>query len=236
MTGTRVRAAEGVGPYSKHGGVFMDVVYFGDRRVYRDFETAILSLLNWNPEARIWTLTEDPDPFYDLPVRNFVWRWQDYFNETPTRTKWGVMGPIRAAFTKVLPLDRVISLDVDTIVRGDISELWELDLQGCHVAMCREEYLSAQLGRPYWNNGVCVMDLRRIREDGVDDKMIEELNTVWHPYVGQDAMQMYCRVLDLGSQWNCSKFTAPCADPVIVHYADRTDWRELEEVRQYRRR
>ena len=46
---------------------------------------------------------------------------------------------------------------------------------------------------------------------------------------------MYCRVLDLGSQWNCSKFTAPCSAPVILHYADRTDWRELEIVRKYRR-
>ena len=232
MTGTRVRAAEGVGPYSKHGGVFMDVVYFGDRRVYRDFETAVISLLTWNPEARIWTLTEDPDPFYDLPVRNFVWRWRDYFNEIPTRTKWGVMGPIRAAFSKVLPLDRVISLDVDTIVRGDISELWELDLQGCHAAACPE----ITWGRPYHNNGVCVMDLRRIREDGLDDAMIRDLNTEWTPYVGQDAMQKHLRILDLDSRWNACKFTAPCEDPVIVHYADRTDWRDLPEVRQYRRR
>lgn len=210
----------------------MDVVYFGDRRVYRDFETAILSLLTWNPEARIWTLTEDPDPFYDLPVRNFIWRWRDFFNETPTKTKWGVMGPIRAAFTKVLPLDRVISLDVDTIVRGDISALWELDLQGCHAAACPE----ITWGRPYHNNGVCVMDLRRIRDDGLDDAMIRDLNTEWTPYVGQDAMQKHLRILDLDSRWNACKFTAPCEDPVIVHYADRTDWRELEEVRQYRRR
>lgn len=210
----------------------MDVVYFGDRRVYRDFETAILSLLTWNPEARIWTLTEDPDPFYDLPVKNLIWRWADYFNETPTKTKWGVMGPIRAAFTKVLPLDRVISLDVDTIVLGDISALWELDLQGCHAAACPE----ITWGRPYHNNGVCVMDLRRIRDDGLDDAMIRDLNTEWTPYVGQDAMQKHLRILDLDSRWNACKFTAPCEDPVIVHYADRTDWRELEEVRQYRRR
>ena len=214
----------------------MDVVYFGSREIYRDFETAILSLLAHNPEATVWTLTEDPDPFYDLPVNNIVWRWRDYFNELPTTTKWKQFGPIRAAFSKVLPLDRVISIDCDTIVLGDISELWTMDLQGCHVAMCREEYMSRAIGRPYYNNGVCVMDLARIREDGVDDAMIRELNTTWHPYVGQDAMQMFCRILDLDSRWNASKFTEPCADPVILHFADRTDWRELDEVRKYRRR
>ena len=214
----------------------MDVVYFGSREIYRDFETAIRSLLAHNPEARVWTLTEDPDPFYDLPVRNIVWRWRDYFNELSTTTKWKQFGPIRAAFSKVLPLDRVISIDCDTIVRGDISELWTMDLQGCHVAMCREEAMSRAIGRPYYNNGVCVMDLARIREDGVDDRMIEELNTVWHPYVGQDAMQMFCRILDLDSRWNASKFTAPCRDPVILHFADRQDWREFVVVRQYRTR
>lgn len=213
----------------------MDIVYFGSREIYRDFETAIRSLLAHNSEARVWTLTEDPDPFYDLPVNNIVWRWQDYFNELPTTTKWKQFGPIRAAFSKVLPLDRVISIDCDTIVLGDISELWTMDLQGCHVAMCREEYMSRAIGRPYYNNGVCVMDLARIREDGVDDAMIRELNTTWHPYVGQDAMQMFCRILDLDSRWNDSKFTAPCTDPVILHFADRQDWRELPEVLQYRR-
>lgn len=213
----------------------MDVVYFGSREIYRDFETAIRSLLAHNPEARVWTLTEDPDPFYDLPVRNIIWRWRDYFNELPTTTKWKQFGPIRATFSKVLPLDRVISIDCDTIVLGDISELWTMDLQGRHVAMCREEAMSRAIGRPYYNNGVCVMDLARIREDGVDDRMIEELNTVWHPYVGQDAMQMFCKILDLDSRWNASKFTAPCLDPVILHFADRQDWRELEVVKQYRR-
>ena len=213
----------------------MDVVYFGSREIYGDFETAILSLLTFNPEARVWTLTEDPDPFYDLPVRNIVWHAEKFFNETNLRTKWKQFGPIRAAFSRVLPLDRVISIDCDTIVRGDISPLWNMDLQGCHVAMVREESMSRYLGRPYYNNGICVMDLKRIRADGADERMIGELNARWHTYVGQDVMQMFLRILDIDSRWNASKFTAPCEDPVIVHYADRTDWRELEEVRQYRR-
>ncbi len=209
----------------------MDVVYFGSREIYQDFYTAIRSLLAFNPEARVWTITEDPDPFYDLPVRNIVWNWQAYFNEMNTRTKWKQFGPVRCAFTKILPLDRVISIDCDTIVRGDISELWTMDLHGCHVAMCREVIYS----RPYFNNGICVMDLARIREDRLDDWMICDLNNIPMPFVGQDAMQRRLDILDLDSRWNSSKFTAPCEDPVILHYADRTDWRELPEVRRWRR-
>ena len=210
----------------------MDVVYFGSREIYRDFETAVRSLLAHNPEARVWTITEDPDPFYDLPVNNMIWNAGRYFNNLNLQTKWKQFGPIRAAFTKIFPaLDRVVSIDCDTIVLDDISELWTMDLQGCHVAMSRE----ITWNRPYWNNGICVMDLARMRAEGVDDAMIEELNTVQHPYVGQDAMQIYCRILDLPSIYNASKFTEPTEHPKILHFADRSDWRELPEVRQYRR-
>lgn len=222
----------------------MDVVYFGDRRIYRDFETAIRSLREHNPEARIWGIVEDEPGSEDFrSMREADWaegvawiRWdaREYFNETNLHTKWGDFGPIRAAFSKILPLDRVVSIDLDTVVLGDVSPLWELDLGGCHVAMVREELLSHG-GRPYYNNGICLMDLARIREEGVDDLMIEELNRAWHPYVGQDVMQMFCRILDIGSHWNDCKFTAPCFAPVILHFADRTDWRDLDVVKKYRR-
>lgn len=209
----------------------MDVVYFGSREIYGDFYTAIRSLLAHNPDARVYTLTEDPDPFYDLPVRNIIWLPHDYFNDLNLRTKWKQFGPIRAAFTKVFPHhERIISIDCDTIVRGDISPLWNMDLHGCHVAMCREVIYN----RPYFNNGICVMDLKKIREDGLDDWMISDLNNIPMPFVGQDAMQRRLDILELDSRWNASKFTRPCDDPVIVHYADRTDWRELPEVLQYR--
>lgn len=209
----------------------MDVVYFGSREIYQDFYTAIRSLLAHNPNVTVYTITEDPDPFYDLPVHNMVWRYKDYFNDTNTQTKWKQFGPIRAAFTKLFPYhDKILSIDCDTIVTADISELWDFDMSDCHVAMTPE----TTHDRPYWNNGICLMDLKRIREDGLDDLMIQELNTTFHRYVGQDVMQKYLRIKNLPSVYNASKFTAPCLEPKILHYADRTDWRGLAEVLKYK--
>lgn len=209
----------------------MDVVYFGSREIYQDFYTAIRSLLAHNPNVTVYTITEDPDPFYDLPVHNMVWRYKDYFNDTNTRTKWKQFGPIRAAFTKLFPYhDKILSIDCDTIVTADISELWDFDMSDCHVAMTPE----TTHDRPYWNNGICLMDLKRIREDGLDDLMIQDLNTTFHRYVGQDVMQKYLRIKNLPSVYNASKFTAPCLEPKILHYADRTDWRGLAEVLKYK--
>lgn len=211
----------------------MDVVYFGSREIYQDFYTAIRSLLAHNPNVTVYTITEDPDPFYDLPVHNMVWRYKEYFNDTNTKTKWRQFGPIRAAFTKLFPYhDKILSIDCDTIVTQDISELWDFDMSDCHVAMVRELFFTWN-GRPYYNNGICLMDLKKIREDGADDLMIAELNRTYHRYVGQDVMQMYLKIKDLPSEYNQSKFTLPVPDKKIIHYADRADWRGLPEVTRY---
>jgi len=47
---------------------------------------------------------------------------------------------IRAAYTKIfLHLDRILSIDIDTIVNENISELWDLDLAGYYIAAAEEE-------------------------------------------------------------------------------------------------
>ena len=214
------------------GDGYMTVVYFGSREIYQDFNTAIRSLLAHN-EAEVITITEDDNPFPDLPVRNINWK-PDGFNDLNLKTKWKQFGVVRSVFTKLLPeYDRILSIDCDTIVTGDLAELWNTDMKGNHVAMVRERVLQWE-GRPYYNNGICLMDLKQMREDGVDDLMIKELNTRFHRYVCQDVMQMYLRILDLPSTWNASKFTSKTTDPKIIHYADRTDWRGLPEVQAYR--
>ena len=209
------------------------VVYFGSREIYGDFYTAIRSLLA-HTDCRVITITEDPDPFYDLPVHNIVYK-AEWFNELNLQTKWRKFGPIRAAFTKILPeYDLVLSLDVDPIVEKDVSALFDIDMTDYYFAACKETKLS-EPGRPYWNNGVCLMNLKKIREDKKDDQMIHALNTESFRYVGQDVMTRYLdKVLELPSDYNVCQFTAPTRNVIIRHYANRTDWRDLPEVTQYK--
>ena len=211
----------------------MTVVYFGSREIYQDFPSAIRSLLA-HTKCEVITITEDPDPFYDLPVHNIVWRAEE-FNDLNKHTKWKQFGGIRAAFTKILPYDDIIlSIDVDTIVEQDVSPLFDIDMTDYYFAACKEVKLS-EPGRPYWNNGVCLMNLKKIREDGKDDLMINALNTERFRYVGQDVMTRYLdKVLELPSDYNACMFTAPTNNVVIRHYANRTDWRNLPEVQRYR--
>jgi len=47
---------------------------------------------------------------------------------------------VRAAYTKIFPhLDRILSIDMDTIVNENISELWDLDLTDYYLAAVEEK-------------------------------------------------------------------------------------------------
>lgn len=67
---------------------------------------------------------------------------------------------IRAALPKIFPdLDRILTLDVDTLVRDNISHLWDMDLDDYYLAATREEDLSKEEHRDYINMGVAMFNL-----------------------------------------------------------------------------
>jgi lipopolysaccharide biosynthesis glycosyltransferase len=77
----------------------------------------------------------------------------------------------RLWLAKQLPLeDRCLYLDSDTMVRGDLSELYSTDLNGKSYGMvmgCVPEY--------GYNSGVILMDLKKLRDDNKWDKLNEHL-------------------------------------------------------------
>ncbi|KZV96850.1 nucleotide-diphospho-sugar transferase [Exidia glandulosa HHB12029] len=70
----------------------------------------------------------------------------------------------------LLPVERVLYLDADVLVRKNLSELWSTDLQGRALGAARN--IGHPLGhvgvwdekRPYFNAGVMLLDLARIRQ------------------------------------------------------------------------
>ncbi|KAA1474437.1 nucleotide-diphospho-sugar transferase [Dentipellis sp. KUC8613] len=73
--------------------------------------------------------------------------------------------------SKILPVERVLYLDGDTLIRSDIKELWDTDLQGNALgAVVDVGYPTGHAGAsetqysaPYFNAGVMLMDLTQIR-------------------------------------------------------------------------
>ena len=137
---------------------------------------------------------------------------------------------------------RVLALDADTLVMKDIgSEPWEMDLGDAEIGGVPEVKISQEIGRPYVNAGVLLMDLDRIRERGLDVVMCQELDRTYWQWLEQDVINTFCKVKPLGAEWNACQFTQThgCADVSgwvkIRHWAYEVGgWCANMEVERYR--
>ena len=97
-------------------------------------------------------------------------------------TGWNEIVLARLLMGHLLPrdLDRVLYLDADTLVVGDISELWKTDLTGYTLAgsaeptatRARRENLSLGTS-PYINSGVLLVDLNAWRNSHAGERILE---------------------------------------------------------------
>ena len=213
-------------------------VYNGTRKVYDQMHYAINSMIAHNGADRIVVLTEDDEFPYPLTDRCRVvnvseqqWIRRDSPNYNGHWT-WMVM--MRACLTKILPVtDIALSMDCDTIVDGDISELWRQDLSNYYLAACMEPDKSKQ--SPYFQMGVVLFNLKKMREDGIDDVIIHALNTKPYGFTEQDCINEICkgRILEMDSKYNCNRFTKPTQDPRIIHYAAEWGWERMMPAQKY---
>jgi lipopolysaccharide biosynthesis glycosyltransferase len=124
----------------------------------------------------------------------------------------------RVFLPELLPdLPRVLYLDADLIVLEPLRPLWEVDLAGNDVAAVTNVFQRDHVGRldllglpapeAYFNTGVMVMDLERMRREGrvreVLDYGLANREKLFWPE--QDAMNvvLWRRRLPLHPRWNC---------------------------------
>lgn len=218
-------------------------VYFGSHHIYDDMLTSAKSLLVNSDVDKIYFLIEDnkfPYPLSDcIEVKNIRFVVPKIFDQNGPNynTRWTYIGLIRAALTKVFPdVDSILSIDCDTIVDQDISDLWELPLDRYYFAAAREPYLSTHKRILYTNSGVMMANLKKLREDGKDNEMIRALNMRKYTFVAQDVLNDFCQgnILEISSAYNACNFTEKTTDRKVIHYAGESDWRGNEIVKKYR--
>lgn len=142
---------------------------------------------------------------------------------------------IRAAYTKIFPdLDRILSIDMDTVINENISELWDLDLTDYYLAAVEEEELSREEGS-YINMGVAMLNLKKIRNDKKDDELIFALNNYWYRYKEQDCFNEFFRgkILILPSDYNACIQAKPPQHEKITHFAGHYKLDEFPHFKYY---
>ena len=114
-------------------------------------------------------------------------------------------------------IEKVLYLDVDLLVRSDITALWDTDISGKYVAAVQDlgieskgEYLRKILKmppqEPYFNSGVLLINLKKWREDFINSKILafidENADKVIYP--DQDGLNaiLWGKWVFLHPKWN----------------------------------
>lgn len=225
------------------------VVYAGTRNLYHKMLPPIRSLLLNSSVDKIYLLIEDDKFPYPLPpeVETINVSGQSYFRSDGPNMKnpWGYMVLLRAAYWDLFPQwNKILSLDVDTIVVDDIDKLWDIDIENYYVAGVREPLKSRggqQCRSPlYVNFGVAMYNLKALR-DGTGAEMIQKLDNFHYDFSEQDAFNIYCsgKIKELPPEYNDTRYwtsfhiTPPTAHPRIIHYAAVKDYAKYDEYKKY---
>ncbi|KAF8547592.1 nucleotide-diphospho-sugar transferase [Imleria badia] len=162
------------------------------------------------------------------------------FMDLPPDSIASKLGPnwARVNMMKCLPGERLIYLDADTLVRKDLRDLWNTDLEGHPIGAARDVVIPMGHRRvprgKYFNSGVLLLDLVKIRAVLPEfEKICYEMKDA--AYLDQDPLNLYFRgdQLWLSLTWNGQviRTVAECydvermklpleqlKDPAIVHF------------------
>lgn len=124
----------------------------------------------------------------------------------------------RIRLPELLPdVDRVLYIDVDTLITANLRELWSTDLRGSPLGAITQYLYPAMMPRieaelrlpdvaSYFNSGVLLFDLDCWRAQGLKDQIAEYAQTHRHQLVwpDQDALNgvLHARRYRLHPRWN----------------------------------
>ena len=162
-------------------------------------------------------------------------------------------------------LDKVLYLDCDLIIQDDITKLYDAQLGDNLVAACIDTDIVGHMFAPvnnlkeymlnlgirdtsgYFNSGMLLMNLKRMRDEALTEQMIEFVQAHNCHFPDQDVLNFFCqgRVLYMSKAWNSHQlakvepqaryapnaewksFLAGCADEKIIHYTITKPWNDL---------
>jgi len=216
--------------------------YCGTRNIYDDMEVSAKSLVANSSVDCVHFIIEDDEFPRSLPdfIKCHNVSNQTYFKpDSPNMaSKFTYMAMMRIALCHVLPdVDKVLSLDCDTVVLRNLDGVWDIPLDGCYLS-ASEEHHRTKDGLQYCNFGVVLYNLEALR-DGKADECIDVLNKRKYTWVEQDVGNYLCqgRIKPMPPRFNSCWWTDKNAPkPTIKHYAGikRHNWVNEPEVCYYR--
>ena len=152
----------------------------------------------------------------------------------------------RLLIPKLLPeeINKVIYLDCDMVVTGNLSRLWEIDIEDNYLLAAQDTwipYISSSTGNlnymelgiapesKYFNAGVLVINLEKWRNENVCDQAIEYFKENMHHIGWYDQGLLNSLLVDKWGQlepgWNFNPTSF-----YNYHFKDYLPWRKTEQI------
>lgn len=220
----------------------MNVVYAMTRNFYHKIIPSMKSLIEHNPKVKIYILAEDDEvPNLPAPAKIINISDQTQFDKGVNINNrfGGKINLLKVYYPNLLPrMNKVIHLDLDTIICDSLEPFWNIDLTGKWIAAVPEysaRHPQLKLyGDIYYNAGVMLINLQQMRKDKIMDTMAQFLNEVKQPFADQDAWNKYGieqdKVVIAPFRYNECISTRYSDNPAIVHYCAIPDWYENRSI------
>lgn len=201
------------------------------RNWYIYLATELYALFKNNKVKKVYLFIEDDNiPYITDKRAEFIninclpeYITKDSPNYNTTYTK---MSYLRCYFSKILKDNKILYIDADAIVVDNIEELWNMDLGDDVLIGIKEpgewnkHLWTYGLDDNYINSGMLVMDLKKLREERLDDSMLYLLNHNWYAFPDQDVINLVCRnrIKYVSNIYNSTETTGMVDNAKIIHY------------------
>lgn len=166
--------------YARHLAVSMTSLFDRNRDV-REITVYILSVgITSESQQKLQSIADGYGRSLEIIELNDIESRFDYDIDT---RGFDISAMGRLFVGQLLPesVERILYLDCDTVVVQPLKKLWKLDLDGHVLAAVMEptiyEAVKSEIGLgeqdPYFNSGVLLIDLKRWREDRVQEKLLD---------------------------------------------------------------
>lgn len=120
--------------------------------------------------------------------------------------------------------DKILYLDIDMMAGGDISKLYNIDIENYEYASVKEKYGSWIIRPDYINAGMLLMNLKKMKETKLLEKAREKIKHKKMLFADQDAIfwtttskKIIPRIYNEQSRFNKK-------DTIICHFCKRMLW------------
>lgn len=207
----------------------INVVYCVTSDYLEKIKPSIRSLRAFN-DVNIYVVTETNETdIEDVTLINVAN--QQYFPKDSVNynNMFTHIGLLKVCYQSLLPIDKVIHLDADTIINGSLKPMWDIDLTNKWYAMVPEyKGRYKPFGDKYYNAGVMLINLKGLRESNIENEMIFYLNSFKQPWCEQDAFNKFGiennKIVDLDIKYNENVMTGYTDEPVVIHYCSIGNW------------